>query len=126
MAVSSISSIKERLTTLRKELGLSQRAFCQGIYLSQSFYAQIETGAGTLNDRIIELIAFKYHANREWLKTGKGEMFDTPLADRELRQLIDIYKELDPLFREYILLQIKQLLGVQKRSKKGTKKPKPE
>ncbi len=45
-------------------------------------------------------------------------MFSGPAPDVELEQLIEIYKELDPLFREYLMLQIKQLLDVQKRGKK--------
>jgi len=49
-------------------------------------------------------------------------MFSGPPPDVELEQLIEIYKELDPLFREYIILQIKQLLNVQKRSKKDESK----
>jgi len=112
MAVSTSARIK----TVRKTLGLSQRAFCKGIFLSHSFYAQIESGTRKANDRIYELITTKYNVNKDWLLTGKGEMFSGPAPDLELEQLIEIYKELDPLFREYIMLQIKQLLNVQKQS----------
>ena len=110
-------SINVRIKTVRKTLGLSQRAFCKGIFLSQGFYAQIENGIKKANERIYELISTKYNVNKEWLLTGKGEMFSGPAPDLELEQLIEIYKELDPLFREYIMLQIKQLLDVQNRSK---------
>jgi transcriptional regulator with XRE-family HTH domain len=110
-------SINIRIKAVRKALGLSQRAFCKGIYLSQGFYAQIENGIRKANERIYELISTKYNVNKDWLLTGKGEMFSGPTPDVELEQLIEIYKELDPLFREYIMLQIKQLLNVQKRGK---------
>jgi transcriptional regulator with XRE-family HTH domain len=110
-------SINVRIKAVRKALGLSQRAFCKGIFLSQSFYAQIESGTKKANERIYELISSKYHVNKDWLLTGKGEMFSGPAPDVDLEQLIEIYKELDPLFREYIMLQIKQLLSVQKRGK---------
>jgi len=118
MAVSTRTRIKE----VRKTLGLSQRAFCKGIFLSQSFFASIEIGTRKPNERVYELIATKYNVNKEWLLTGKGEMFSGPSPDIELEQLIDIYKELDPLFREYIMLQIKQLLDVQKRQTKNEEK----
>jgi len=98
------------------------RAFCKGIFLSHSFYAQIESGTRRANERIYELISTKYNVNKDWLLTGKGEMFSGPTPDVELEQLIEIYKELDPLFREYIMLQIKQLLNVQKSGKKGENK----
>ena len=115
-------SISARIKAVRKFLGLSQRAFCKGIFLSHSFYAQIESGSRKANERIYELISTKYNVNKEWLVTGKGEMFSGSIPDVELEQLIEIYRELDPLFREYIMLQIKQLLNVQKRSKQGENK----
>jgi transcriptional regulator with XRE-family HTH domain len=117
-------SINTRIKAVRKKLGLSQRAFCKGIFLSHSFYAQIESGTRKPNERVYELISTKYNVNKDWLITGKGEMFSGPAPDVELEQLIEIYRELDPLFREYIMLQIKQLLDVQKRGKEtGNKNP---
>ena len=115
-------SVNARIMAVRKALGLSQRSFCRGIYISQGFYAQIESGLKKANERIYELISTKYNVNKDWLLTGKGEMFSGPTPDVELEQLIEIYKELDPLFREYIMFQIKQLLNVQKRGKKGESK----
>jgi transcriptional regulator with XRE-family HTH domain len=119
-------SINARIKAVRKALGLSQRAFCRGIFLSQGFYAQIESGIKKANERIYELISAKYKVNKDWLLTGRGEMFSGPAPDLELEQLIEIYKELDPLFREYIMLQIKQLLDVQKRSEKTDDKKQKE
>jgi transcriptional regulator with XRE-family HTH domain len=112
-------SINTRIKAVRKTLGLSQRAFCKGIFLSQGFYAQIESGIKKANERIYELISTKYNVNKQWLVTGKGDMFSGSAPDVETEQLLEIYRELDPLFREYIQLQIKQLLNVQKRGKKG-------
>lgn len=112
-----VSSISTRLKAIRKTLGVNQRDFCKGIYLSQSYYAQMESEAKGINNRIIELISTKYNVNKEWLKTGKGEMFCGETPDPDLNQLIEIYKELDPLFKEYISLQMKQLLVVQKKGK---------
>jgi transcriptional regulator with XRE-family HTH domain len=110
-------SVNARIKAVRKTLRLSQRAFCKGIFLSQGFYAQIEGGIKKANERICELISHKYNVNKEWLLTGKGEMFSGPAPDVELEKLIEIYKELNPLFREYVMLQIKQLLSVQERNK---------
>jgi transcriptional regulator with XRE-family HTH domain len=112
-----IDKIQNRLTTVREALGLSQRDFCRGIYLSQSYYAQIEGETRPINDRIVALICAKYGVSKEFLLTGEGEMFSEPLPDMQLHQLLDIYNELDPLFKEYVLQQIKQLLEVQRRSK---------
>jgi transcriptional regulator with XRE-family HTH domain len=119
MAVSSISA---RLKALRKTLGVNQRNFSKGIFLSHSYYAQIESETREPNNRIIELISTKYAVNKDWLKTGAGEMFSGDPPDTDLNQLIEIYRELDPLFMNYISLQIKQLLEVQKGTKKDGEK----
>jgi len=48
-------------------------------------------------------------------------MFSQPPPDVELIQLIDIIKELDPLFREYIIQQIKLFAGLHKNNKEQAK-----
>ena len=111
----AISTINVRLKESRQALGLSQRAFCRVIYLSQSFYAQLEGGTKSVNDRIVELIVEKHHINKEWLVTGKGTMFGKIPPDPQMDQLVEIFKELDPLFKEYIIQQIDNLLQVQKK-----------
>ena len=120
MAVSTTST---RIKAVRKALGISQRDFCKGIYISHSFYAKIETGTRDPNQRVIELISTKYNVNKHWLITGKGDMFSAPPPDVELNQLVQIIQELDPLFREYIIQQIKQLANLHKNSKEQGKRP---
>jgi len=116
MAVSTAAS---RIKTVRKALGISQRAFCKGIYLSHSFYAKIETGERNPNERVYELISNKYNVNKDWLITGKGDMFSAAPPDVELNQLVEIIRELDPLFREYIIQQIKLFAALHKKSKES-------
>jgi hypothetical protein len=50
--------------------------------------------------------------------TGKGDMFDVR-PNLKLQEMIDIFNELDGVFQDYILVQIKEILKVQKRTKKG-------
>jgi transcriptional regulator with XRE-family HTH domain len=116
------AKIKDRLIAVRQALGLSQKEFCKGIYLSQGYYAQIEGETRNIHDRIVALISSKYNVNKEWLLSGKGEMFSDELPDVQLSKLLDIFNELDPLFKEYIMLQIKQLLEVQEKGKKQSPK----
>jgi len=113
----AVSSIKERIKAVRKALGMSQKDFGRGIFLSQSFYGQIETGVRTPNDRVYELICNKYGVNKDWLLTGQGDMFSEAPSDVELLELMDIIKELDPLFREYIVTQIRQLAALHRKNK---------
>ena len=115
MAVSTISG---RIKAVRKTLGISQRDFCGGIYLSHSFYAKIETGTRNPNERVYELICNKYKVNKDWLITGKGEMFSEAPPDIELLQITEILKELDPVFRDCIIKQIHLMANLHKKVRK--------
>jgi transcriptional regulator with XRE-family HTH domain len=119
--IMAVSSSSKRIKAVRKALGISQRDFCGGIYLSHSFYAKIETGTRNPNERVYELISNKYKVNKDWLINGRGEMFSETPPDVELDQLIETIKELDPLFRECIIQQIKLMANLHKRNKQRQK-----
>ena len=103
--------------TVREALGLNQKDFCRGIYVSQSYYAQIENGNRPINDRIIALICSQYGVNRDFLLTGKGELFTADLPDIQLQQLLEVFNELEKPFKDYIVLQIKQLMEAIEKNK---------
>ena len=110
--------IHERLKAVRTALKLSQRDFSKGIFLEQSAYARMEQGVTRANERIIELVCAKYNVCKEYLKDGKGDMFSENNApDVKLEQLRRLFDELNPLFQDYLLLQAKELLKVQKKGK---------
>ncbi|GHV79945.1 hypothetical protein AGMMS49944_17360 [Spirochaetia bacterium] len=94
---------------------LNQRDFAKGIYCSQSLYAAIELEGRKLNDRHIALIVNKYKASREWILTGKGEMFMEPLPDVKFDLLAEVFNELNETFQDYLLLQANELLKIQKK-----------
>ena len=112
----AVSTTSERIKAVRKALGISQKDFCGGIYLSRSFYAKIETGTRNPNERVYELISNKYKVNKDWLITGKGEMFSEPPPDVELLELMEIIKELDPLFRDCIIQQVKLMANLHRKT----------
>ena len=119
---------QDRLIAVRETLGMTQRDFCKGIYLSQSYYAQIEGGKKPVNERIVALICSQYGVSEKFLLTGKGEMFSGNLADIQLQQLLEIFSELEPPFKEYVVSQIRQLVETVKKQKglstnKGKKRP---
>jgi transcriptional regulator with XRE-family HTH domain len=112
------NSVNARLKTIRTTLKLTQKDFAKGIHLSQSFYAKLELEQRGVNDRIIDLVATRYGINRDYILTGKGDMFDVR-PNLKLQEMIDIFNELDGVFQDYILVQIKEIIKVQKRTKKG-------
>jgi len=117
----AVSTTSDRIKAVRKALGISQKDFCGGIYLSRSFYAKIETGTRNPNERVFELICTKYNVNKDWLITGNGEMFGEPPPDVELLELVEIVKQLDPLFRDCIIQQVKLMANLHRKSQNKEK-----
>jgi transcriptional regulator with XRE-family HTH domain len=125
---SMIATIQDRFIAVREALGITQRDFCKGIYVSQSYYAQMESGKRPINDRIIALVCAQYSVSKDYLLTGKGKMFSENLSDIQLHQLLEIFNELEPPFKDYIISQIKNLAETVKKQKgrparKGRKRP---
>ncbi|MDR1637601.1 MAG: helix-turn-helix domain-containing protein [Treponema sp.] len=109
-----MSGINDRLKEIRAKLGLSQREFSKRIYISQSFYGELELGNQIINDRIIHLVSSVFNASKEWLRFGKGKMFSSGPPDVKLDRLIEIYNNLDEQLQDYLLLQSDVLLKIQK------------
>jgi transcriptional regulator with XRE-family HTH domain len=109
-----MKGINDRLKEIRTTLGLSQREFSKRIYISQSFYGDIELGKQSVSERIIQLVSSQFNVNKEWLKFEKGEMFSSSPPDVKLDRLIEIYTNLDEQLQDYLLLQSDILLKIQK------------
>jgi len=112
-----IGKIRDRLVAVREALDINQRDFCKGIFVSQPYYAQIESETRPISDRIIALVCSQYGVSKEYLLTGRGKMFSDNMADLQLQQLMDTFTELDPPFRDYVILQMKQLVEAVKKQK---------
>jgi transcriptional regulator with XRE-family HTH domain len=105
-----MNEINERIKKVRYELNISQHDFSKRIFIGQSSLGEIETGVRNVNERIIQLISSQYNVNKDWIKTGKGHMFDIEKPDIKLEHLIDIYKQLGKPLQDYLLLQSENLL----------------
>ena len=108
-------TINERLKAVRTSLKLSQREFSKGIFLRQGSYARIEQGIVNTNDRIIELVCSVYNVSKTYLKEGRGAMFSDSSQDPRLEQLNRMFNELNSSFQDYLIVQAKELLKVQKK-----------
>jgi transcriptional regulator with XRE-family HTH domain len=106
--------MNERLKAVRTALKLSQRDFTKGIYTAQSVYARMESGKQPINDRIIELICYKYGVERDYLREGKTDkIFNDIPHDGKLDHLYQIFIKLNGLFQDYLIIQAKELLKIQ-------------
>jgi transcriptional regulator with XRE-family HTH domain len=105
-----MNKINQRIKQVRSVLQISQIEFSKKIFIGQSSLGEIETGTRNVNDRIIQLICSQFNVNKDWLKNGKGNMFDIEKPDIKLEHLIEIYKQLDKPLQNYLLEQSESLL----------------
>ena len=112
------AGVKDRIIKIRKALNVSQREFAKRIFISQTLLGAIELGKRNVNERTIQLITTEFKVNREWLLTGKGDMFVSPPPDLQLEKLLDIFNQLDKPLRDYLLDQSKGLLKIQQENSK--------
>ncbi|MDR2716551.1 MAG: helix-turn-helix transcriptional regulator [Treponema sp.] len=119
-------SINQRIVVLRHSLKLTQKGFAQKICISTSFQASIEIEQKKVLDRHVKLIVSAFGVNEAWLRTGEGEMFEkdsTP--DYKIAETVDIFKQLNPFFQDFILEQLHKLLEYEKTAKNEVKKRRP-
>lgn len=100
-----------RIKELRNYLNLSQKDFGNNIGLQHSSLSDIERGKAPVTERTIIAICSKFNVNEEWLKTGKGEMFN--IEDEKFDQFFNIYNNLSDPLQEFLLNQAKELLKLQ-------------
>ena len=74
--------IGDRIKLLRKNLGLTQQAFADSLNIQRGAVASWEVKRTVPNTPSLTLICREYNVNREWLETGKGDMYET-VTDNE-------------------------------------------
>ena len=110
--------VYERIKEIRHKLKLSQVEFSERIYLSKSFYGDIEIGNKKVNDRIIYIVSQKFNVNEDWIRTGNGNMFNDLNPDIRKEKLMNIYNQLDTSLRDCLVEQSGILLKLQKTKKR--------
>lgn len=103
----------ERLKALRKALKMTQVEFAEIINFSNGHVSDMEKGRKNITDSTMDLLELKKNVNIDWVKTGRGEMFnELPeedevdayvsdlLEDDEKNPLYDIIKEIMHTYSE--------------------------
>lgn len=70
-------AIDDRLKSLRSKLGLNQTQFGKEIGLKQTIIGQMENGTRDITERTILAICRAYCVSEEWMRDGKGDMFNS-------------------------------------------------
>ena len=79
--------MKDRITEVRKNAGLSQAEMADRLGLSRNFISLMENGNRVPSDRTISDICRIFGVNRVWLETGVGEPFQPKDKREELKSV---------------------------------------
>jgi len=104
--------MNKRLKELRIALKMTQAEFAAKLEMAQNSYSKIELGDNSLTKKNIFLICHVYGVNETWLRTGKGEMFDTAAKpkDDDEKRLLEMFRLLSPEMRAFVLRKIDECL----------------
>ena len=109
-------SVNQRIKQVRQALNISQAKFAKAISISNGYIAGIELENRNVNDRIIKLICITFNVNENWLRTGKGDMFNE--STNQMAEIaLSTFRELKPDYQNYVLKQIDHLLELQQKEK---------
>lgn len=89
--------MNERIKEIRKKEGLSQQKFADKLGIARGNIAAYEVGKNSPSDAVISLICSKFNVNKEWLLTGKGDMYDVP-EDEVAAVVSDLLEESNPFY----------------------------
>lgn len=110
------NAVHHRLRLVRKALNLNQIEFAKQIGLTQTSLSMIEVGNNTLTDKNIKLICAMFNVSEQWLRNGKGGMFN---ASPYAKELGDILETLTPETQRYLLTMARELLSLQEKLSEG-------
>lgn len=98
-----MKSIGERIKEIRKNLGINQSEFANGLGLSRQQVSFLEKGERSLTERTLNDISREYGVNKDFILTGEGDMFIDLSKSEELIKFVNGLCENDPEKAELLL-----------------------
>lgn len=99
-----------RIRELRKSLNLTLAEFGEKISVSHTTICDIENGKTNINDRIVKLICSEFNVNEEWLRTGKGDIYN---SNNDYLKFLNAYNNLSKSLQDFLIECAKNLLDAQ-------------
>lgn len=104
--------IRDRIKIIREHenINLSQASFGSKLSLERSAISLIERKQRNATERIIKDICREFNVNEEWLRTGKGEIFNLVSEEEEFGEILtdlivdvddSVYKFIKSMLRTY-------------------------
>ena len=96
--------MKDRVKIVRQSLDLSQEAFGRALGVTKTAICGIEAGRRGLTEQMAKSICREFNVNYDWLKDGKGEMFDA-VPETLVDELAQEF-QLDDLYNRFIFVSL--------------------
>ena len=93
----------ERLKEVRKALNMKQGDFAKELSITQGHLSDLENGRKEVSERLINILVLKFNISEDWLRTGKGDMFNPMSEDEELDLYIGRVSGSDDDFKKSLL-----------------------
>lgn len=102
-----------RIKEIRLDKKLSQKKFGEMLNRTQSQIANIETGVRNVSIRLINDLKNEFNVNPEWMETGEGNKFISPLdeldiKDPEIKKLAELFTQLSDEQKNSILTELRK------------------
>lgn len=81
--------MKDRIKEIRKELGMTQQEFADKLGIKRTTIGNYEAGRNEPVDSVISLICDRYNVSGDWLRTGRGSMFNEVSQDDDIQRMVD-------------------------------------
>lgn len=109
--------MKERIREIRKTLKLTQVEFGEKIGVKGNTVTNYETGLRNPTDAVLLSICREFNVNEGWLRTGEGEMFQTP-DDEDAALISEVLENPDDKFYQMLLNMVRTYRQLSPESKK--------
>lgn len=100
--------MNERMKQIRKNAGLSMRAYAECIGVTASSVAKLETGENNPSEQTIRAICQEFNVNRRWLETGEGDPYvPAQPSDALAEQVAEIMKGESPMAQAIVVSMLR-------------------
>ena len=77
MKETDLRPVGDRIRQVRVEFGENQANFAEMLGVSRNTISLLECGKITVSGKIIKVLVEKYEIDENWLRTGRGEMYES-------------------------------------------------
>lgn len=99
-----------RIEKARKALSMSRAAFGEKMGVSGDVINNLERGRVEAKEHMVMLICDRFGVNETWLRTGKGEMFQSEVIETDIAKLtVDLLTEPADSFKNRLISALARL-----------------